>query len=235
MPQRLEPGDFIFLDGYERYGGTLGLPVRHIQSGDLRFLTAAHVVGGLSPGRGQTSRVFTGPLRGTHMVGVLIGHSGDSVPSSRRKKVCPVDAALIVPLQHVECSRRIGQDLKASGQYFKDIYDHELNDLTVYKAGARTGLTRGKIAEIGVALRTKPRGDHPGPIQYPLGYHVMSDEDNKHFALPGDSGSIVISDDGKVVGMVVAMHDAPNDPSAYAFVIPIRPILEALGVRLIGN
>jgi S1-C subfamily serine protease len=72
------------------------------------------------------------------------------------------------------------------------------------------------------------------PIHYPFGYWVMSDEDGKPFAMPGDSGSAVIAGDGRVVGMVVAMQDAPDDPSALAFVIPIRPVLEAPEIVLIG-
>lgn len=166
------------------------------------------------------------------MASVLIGHSGRSVPAVRAS-VCPVDAALVVPLERVECNRRIGDQVETHGGYFEDIHDEELYDLTVFKSGARTGLTRGKICEVGAELRTRRKG-RQGPIRYPFGYWVMSDENQKHFALPGDSGSVVVAGDGRVVGMLVAMQEASQDPSALAFVLPIRPILEALDVALIG-
>lgn len=230
MPLHLQPGAWIFLEEQHRYGGSLGLPVR---SDDGRqFLTAAHVVGALARAHGRTNRVYTSALGPVPVASVLIGHAGRSEPPTRRR-VCPVDAALVTPLERVDCNRDIGEELKAHGGYFTDIYDDALYELTVFKRGAKTGVTRGVIVEIGAQLTTKQQG-RQRPIHYPFGYWVMSDEDGKAFAMPGDSGSVVVTGDGRVVGMVVAMQDAPGDPSALAFVIPIRPILEALDVVLIG-
>ncbi len=166
------------------------------------------------------------------LASVLIGRASLSVPAARAF-VCPVDAALVEPLGDVDCDRRIGDQVETYGGYFTDVHDEELYDLTVYKYGASTRLTRGKVCEVGAELRTRRKG-RQGAIRYPFGYWVMSDENGKHFALPGDSGSVVVAGDGRVVGMVVAMQEAPDDPSALAFVLPIRPILEALEVVLIG-
>jgi hypothetical protein len=137
---------------------------------------------------------------------------------------------LILPRNDVTCTRSIGGETETHGSYFQPD-DHALDNLEVLKYGAKTGLTRGRICETGVSLNT--RSAH-GPIRYSFGYWVMHEQDRVPFALPGDSGAVVVAGDGRVVGLLVAMQDPMQEPSAAAFVIPIAPILAALHVGLIG-
>lgn len=231
MPIRLYPGAWIFLEGYQQQdGGSLGLPVRELgPGGETRLLTAAHVVGALSVGRGATDRVFTSPFGPVPLASQHIGRSGHSVPD-RPTLLTDIDAALIHPNGDVTCTRSIGGETETHAGYFQPD-DPALDNLEVLKYGARTGLTRGRVCETGASLTT--RTAH-GAIRYSFGYWVMHERDGVPFALPGDSGSVVVARDGRVVGMLVAMQDPIQDPSAAGFVIPIAPILTALSIGLIG-
>ena len=68
-----------------------------------------------------------------------------------------------------------------------------------------------------------------------LGYLIMSDTDRCAFAQPGDSGSAVVDERGRLVGLIVAMEDSDRDPSALAFAIPIASVIAELGIELIGG
>ena len=180
-------------------------------------------------GRQTTDRVFTSPFGPIPLAAQHIGHSGASVPAGPTA-ACEVDAALIQPLEDVTCTRNIGGETQTHRGYYQPD-DAHLENLQVVKSGAMTGVTRGRICETGVSLMT--RSAH-GLINYSFGYWVMHEQDGIPFALPGDSGSVVVAMDGRLVGLLVAMQDPMQDPGAAAFVVPIAPILAALNIGLIG-
>ena len=194
-----------------------------------RFLTAAHVVGWLNPHRGDTNRVHTNDLGGTTLGSRYIGYSDRSCPDEAPEDApaicCGVDAALVHPATDVTCVRDIGNGICATGDYYDNPLDPALYELTVYKLGATSGFTSGVICEVGVQFTV----DHGAlRITYPLGYHVMSNVDQATFALPGDSGAIVLDGRGRAVGMLVAMQRTKGDPSALAFVIPMAALVQEL-------
>ncbi len=228
MAPRLDPGAWLFLEGFQNQAGSLGLPVRDADDRSLYFLTAAHVVGGLAPGRAETDRVLTNPMGAVPIASIHIGHAAASAPAEFTA-TCEVDAALISPLEGVGCGRSIG-DVKAHGLHY-DSFDPGLYGLPVQKYGARSGLTVGMICEIGAELVAE---SHLGTIRYPFGYWIMNQTAGVPFALPGDSGSMVVDLHGRVVGLIVAMQNPAADPDASAFCIPIEPVLRELNVELIG-
>jgi hypothetical protein len=145
---------------------------------------------------------------------------------------CPVDAVLIEPLPGVEASRDVSDNISAHGDYYEDPLDPSLLEVRVFKAGARSGLTSGLITQIGASFTVTHA---QGQIQYPLGFLIMSDTEGIPFAQPGDSGSAVVDEGGRLLGLIVAMQPADRDPSALAFAIPIAPVISELGIQLIGG
>jgi hypothetical protein len=137
-----------------------------------------------------------------------------------------MDAALIEPTQKVTCLRRVG-DVQITGEIYEP---YDMPTETVYKFGAQSGWTRGEIVAVGADLEF----GQPA-ITYRSGYLIWSTTNTEPFVSPGDSGSVVVTGDGKILGMVVAReHDDenPNKPTAYAFCLPIRSILDALDIEL---
>ena len=105
--------------------------------------------------------------------------------------------------------------------------------LRVKKVGRTTGVTLGTVEAL---IPT------PMPLPYKVRYFtakvwftdvwtIRADENN-HFALPGDSGSLVVSEDGKnAVGLLFASSNKGD----YGFIAPIETILNDLNSTLIGN
>lgn len=106
--------------------------------------------------------------------------------------------------------------------------------LRVKKFGRTTGLS------IGVVEALIPT---PMPLPYKLKYFsakvwftdiwtVRVADDDEHFALPGDSGSLVVTEDGEsAVGLLFAAS-ARGD---YGFIAPIDTVLSELDLDLLGN
>jgi hypothetical protein len=75
--------------------------------------------------------------------------------------------------------------------------------------------------------------------EYVRGFYVYGTDPEAPFAKPGDSGSVVVDDEDRVVGMIVAVKltnpgsrtPGLDDP---AFVVAMTDILEALEFRLPG-
>jgi hypothetical protein len=184
----------------------------------------------------MVSRVHTNDLGATHLGIIHIGHASRSCPDAPEEDWvvldCSVDAVLIEPLPNVEGSRDVGGGITAHGDYYEDPLDPSLLELPVFKSGAASGFTSGLITQIGASFTaTHTRGQ----IQYPLGFLIMSDTDDHAFAQPGDSGSAVVDERGRFVGLIVAMQSSNRDPSALAFAIPIVLVIRELGIQLIGG
>ena len=106
--------------------------------------------------------------------------------------------------------------------------------MAVKKFGRTSGLTKGKVEAL---INT------PFPVPYKcrffsatVWFHevwtVKADQGN-HFALPGDSGSLVVTDDAsRSVGVVFAA--SPN--GEYGFIVPMDRVVTLLGgLRLVGH
>jgi hypothetical protein len=94
----------------------------------------------------------------------------------------------------------------------------------VHKDGATTGRTTGLLEPVVVSDQTDTR-------HYTQGWWIIGEND-RPFALDGDSGSIVLDEDGAAIGMVVAVD---KDAPPLTFCHALAPILQALQVKVPGD
>ncbi|MDT0347465.1 hypothetical protein [Streptomyces litchfieldiae] len=115
----------------------------------------------------------------------------------------------------------------------------------VYKVGRTTGRTRGVVRSVNKGLHMLPRPELPGfpevtgknvieiefapdPAQNPGGLNCHG---HPYFAEPGDSGSIVVDNDGRVIGIITGVPDPSNPQSSTtAAACHIVPVLDKLGI-----
>jgi hypothetical protein len=199
------------------------------------MLTAAHVVGSLS------SAHLLGHREVVLRAGIAAASSGDprigDVIESHPPEPCEeveLDACVVRVDDHVTLGRAV-RDIDASRRA-RDL-SKVADFVTVYKRGIASGLTAGLLDPTPESLRVElPQADGPPIVRdYLRGWFVEGAE--RPFALPGDSGSIVVDADDCVVAMVVALETDPlRDPRREdrAFVVPIVDVLAGLGVRLTG-
>ena len=92
----------------------------------------------------------------------------------------------------------------------------------MYKSGRTSGTTLGRVTSLNssVAVRFRDRGTvvFKGVISVE---HFMED-----FLEPGDSGSFVLNEKGKVIGLGFAANDR------YSRVIPIERVVSEFGVEI---
>lgn len=93
----------------------------------------------------------------------------------------------------------------------------------VYKVGRTTGLTRGEVKDI--ATIVGPVGYDPGPCWFEQSLTIEGDNGTM-FSDKGDSGSIIVRDDEKIVGLLYA----GNGSQTYA--CPIDLVFAALNCKL---
>jgi hypothetical protein len=225
------PGSWVYLDGFMERAGSFGIPVRDRTTRETVLLAAAHTVGALSPGFGRTNRVMFGS---SSMVGgstdELLGQLIRSVPTAPCQEL-DVDAAIVRPAGGVQLRREIsGGPTMGSA---RDLLTETLKEpIPVHKRGARTGFTSGWLH---TATTTVTLDDATQGACLYLDAFLIEPSSSDAFALPGDSGSIVVDDHDRVVGMVVGVlgkMQKENERPAICF--PIMPTLDALDVDLIG-
>lgn len=213
------------LDQNQRTGidqvGTLGCFVA--SDGWVGFLSNNHVIAGENRGAEGCDRIATESPRDGVTIGVL--HSfvhlrpspAGASPASEDVAYNVIDAALakLHPELPWNTGYPPGLDLPTPGGGAVA----QLGD-QVFKVGRTTGLTRGVVTQILTTV---------GPVQYrcgPCWFEESIVVQGDGFASPGDSGSAVVLDDGKVIGLIYAGLGSAT------YVCPIAPILEGLNCRL---
>lgn len=101
---------------------------------------------------------------------------------------------------------------------------HDAVEIQVRKHGAQTGLTSGQLLPIAADHYMKDVR-----ARYSWGWWVQG-ANGTPFAARGDSGAIVVDDERRVVGMVVAI-ESPDEHAA-TFVHGINQIFAALQIAL---
>ena len=234
---RVGPGDGIYPAGLDERGKTFGVGSYGLQvtdpDGRRLFLTAAHVVGSLSPAHGSDPievclRVGAGAAGSGDPV---IGHVLKSSPGEPTEDVL-LDASLVLAAGNVGLSAVVRETICSKRP--RDLYE-TMDFIPVFKRGTRSGLTSGLLDPTPVTARVDLARADGRTFRYEEGWWVEGDA--KPFAQAGDSGAIVIDEDDCVIGMVVAV-DSENmaDPQATdrAFVIPIAGLIEGLEIALVG-
>jgi hypothetical protein len=181
------------------------------------ILTAAHIcsVAGLGSGRHRMLHSVAGA---TQRAGHPLGEVRRSVMSGQVGNSISLDGAVIKP------DRRVTVVASASPRAIRDLTDEDLDDfLAVSKVGAASGATYGLLDPIAASVRTREG------IQYDGGWWITGD--SEPFAKKGDSGAVVLDQDGLAVAILVAIQQQ-DDPSGDSFCLPLAPILNALAVTL---
>ena len=213
--------------------GSYGASVIH-GDGSTMMLTAAHVVGSLS----AAHRLGWREVRlGTRTDGVSqenprIGDVFESHPPEPCKLV-ELDACLVRVDEHVTLGGGVREET-ASGQA-RNLEGHEAL-VKVFKRGVNdSSPTEGQLDPTLQSLKvTLSNGAGQTHVRdYMRGWFVYGV--GRPFARSGDSGSIVVDEDDRVVGMVVALRtEDPDNPKTDdpTYVVPIMDILSGLKVRL---
>jgi hypothetical protein len=145
------------------------------------------------------------------------------VPEDATPTFISIDAAFNKPTPNITINDRIGHGRIPTG--CRNLLADPPDDLVVvHKDGATTGRTTGLLDPVVVSDQTDTR-------HYTQGWWIIGENDSP-FALDGDSGSIVLDEDGAVVGMVVAVDKAIPP---LTFCHALAPILEALQVKVAGD
>ena len=136
-----------------------------------------------------------------------------------------MDAAVVKPYAEIECCNTMGcgvpngvRDLLLRSEHGRAI--------PVTKLGARAQETSGDLLSI-----QSDQYMEDIESRYSTGWWT-SGSNGTCFAATGDSGSVVVDDQRKVIGMVVAVNQPEAGGDGDCFVHAIKPILSALRVRL---
>ncbi len=152
------------------------------------------------------------------------------------------DPALVAPMQlDAAVAEVIDKSLVTSWQGDDDNgYDtptltaSPTSGMKVKKVGRTTGLTMGTVEAFVPTPWVLPykAGKFAATVWFTDTWTVRSDGDDP-FALPGDSGSLVVSEDGKaVIGLLFAV----NNKGEYGIIMPIEQVLAAFGgATLVSN
>ena len=102
----------------------------------------------------------------------------------------------------------------------------------VKKTGRTTGVTYGRIHTLvsePIPIPCNARG-FKGNVWFKNVWYVRTDD--PPFALPGDSGSLVVTEDG---GTAVGLLFSSSSSGNLGVIIPIRHVLKKLGVELVSG
>jgi hypothetical protein len=100
--------------------------------------------------------------------------------------------------------------------------------MAVRKRGRTTGLTYGTVDSVDLSVRVS-YGDGLGEVILTHQISILPDPGhNAKFGDHGDSGSVVVDDNGRVIGL----HFAGDDASGSGVANPIQAVLDALNVDL---
>jgi len=209
--------------------GSVGCMVR-LSSGNLGFLSNNHVVAGENRGVKGKDRILQAG-GGTISTGAQVGFLFDFVSL----KPSPPGATLASGTAILNDADAGAVEATSADQY-KQRYiasrklptpsgtaDARPGD-KVFKVGRTTGLTRGEVTQAATII---------GPIPYAPGLcwfrrsFVIQGENGTPFADHGDSGSAIVRDDGKVVGLLFA----GNGQQTWA--CRIDDVLQSLNCRVL--
>ncbi|MDR1482603.1 MAG: S1 family peptidase [Synergistaceae bacterium] len=209
-----------------QFAGTMGAIIR--QNEQLYVLSNNHVIGGCNHGFLDT--IIMSPATGDSVLGITPFEVGRLNKLCQLKsgdpffiEPCVVDAAL---------ARITNPDFVTSWQGdLENGYDTPENivepvaRMKVKKFGRTTGLTHGFIESKAIRFSKLPyKANGFNATVYFSEFWFVVGEGNTPFALPGDSGSLVVTEDEKTaVGLIFAVG------GQYACFTPLRRVLDELG------
>ncbi len=215
-----QPG--VSIGHFKVTAGTLGALVRGDFPGGIAILSNNHILANSTDGQDGFSRpgdpvLQPGPYDNGGPDDIIARlHSFSPLIAEKKggqEQVNTIDAALAVP---------ISPDLVASpilglGPVRRTA--HAWPGMMVFKSGRSTGVTRGPVLSTETAIRVEnERKTYIFERQIGLELETKS----------GDSGSLVVTQFGRAVGLLFAGSEN------YSFANPISPVLNYFGVTLYG-
>lgn len=208
---------------YNCTAGSLGFFAQRLSDSAIGFVSNNHVIADCDRGQSGDDILHPAPMdngkRSRNVVADLVGgypvlqKNGAIVDAAfaRLREGTPYDAS------------SIGPSLK-----LQPLLVPLFRQRQVLKVGRSTGLTHGRITAF--ALQNLD-------VDYPsLGKSISFDRqieiapDGKDpFSLPGDSGSLVVNQDGQPIGLLFA----GNRDGSFAYANPISDVLRELDIRLL--
>jgi hypothetical protein len=183
--------------------GTNGCVVRYGSSDMPHLLSNFHVLGDDGAAALGDPVLQPGPADGGRYPGSAVGVLVAAVPYNFDGTPCPVDAAVAVLNDGVSFANdwlRFGNAIQPNGQ----VRDPQKGEI-VHKIGRTSGFTLGKVLdEFGATLQVdhkKPGGSDRRPVVF--SEQVVCSK----YADPGDSGSVLFTADGAIVGLHMSGND----------------------------
>lgn len=206
----------------EAYAGTFGALVRRSGSGDLFMLSNNHVLGGCNHTEVGQPILAPSPIDAT-----------PSTPAPRavatHADICELRSGvpgLVTPgLADLALARVTDPDLVSSWQGDENGCDTPSSViapssyLRVKKAGRTTGLTSGVVEARALQFALPYAARRFGATVWFDGAWTVRGDEGEPFAAPGDSGSLVVTEDGAhAVGIIFAV--STNGDLAYMLPMP---------------
>ncbi|MGO4668765.1 hypothetical protein [Bosea sp. 2RAB26] len=216
--------------------GTMGCLVRDGQ-GKLYGLSNNHVTGGCNHMEAGMPILcpsgFDSSADARHPVPRAIGRHSRSIP------ILSGDPKIVQPQKHDAAIFEIlEQDLVSSQQGDSSIATYDTpsrlafpnRGTRVKKVGRTTGLTHGTVVgSLSAPLMVPYSADRFKAQVYVTGAVAIEGDNGETFSEPGDSGSLVVSEDGSVaIGLIVA------GMNRLSIVLPLEETLNEFGVTLVS-
>jgi hypothetical protein len=191
----------INLDEHIRNGGsdlyaagTLACFVRTLD-GETGFLSTGHALAPSSESRlGDRIAVVQG--QDATVVGILSALIAPSPDTDNAEQTVDVAFVSLEPNISYSATSVGNLPLRLTG------WADALPDERVFKVGYRSGFTRGRVEAIAL---------HSFPVHYATGAihfrELISFVGDDQFSMPGDSGALIIRDDGKALAVLVAASE----------------------------
>ncbi|GJE52536.1 hypothetical protein GOFOIKOB_5609 [Methylobacterium tardum] len=206
----------------DRAGGLFGLSNNHVTGGCNHMEDGMPI---LSPAPFDAS-----PDR-THPVPETLGRHSRSIP------ILSGDPRIIPAQLHDAAIFEVVNPDRVTSMQGDGTYDTPAQIMVptagvrVMKVGRTTGLTRGTVRGVQSAPVPIPyNADRFKALVYIGGGLAIVGDGGQQFSQPGDSGSLVVTEDGQfAVGLIAA------GSSSFSICLPLEPTLNELGVSLVSS
>ena len=219
--------------------GTFGLIVRD-QAGHLYGMTNNHVAGACNHAMPGLPILAPGPLDANE-------DACDPFTIGRHHRLLPINDGIPENIAidvnwDVSIFRLTDPDRVTSMQGTAFDTPHAVvspvPSMRVQKVGRTTGLTSGTIVA---------QSASPVPVQYQVSeygvrknvffetVYIVQGDNGLPFSRPGDSGSLVVADDGQGNAHAVGLVFAGNEQRGLSFILPLPEIMQKLSVEIVSG
>jgi hypothetical protein len=207
--------------------GTLGCFVRKRGQSDLLILSNNHILANYNSAKKGDFIIQPAWQDDGHPENDRIATLKNFVPLISGDEINSIDAAIATVTESADIENI--SKLNGIGDLRGFCTQEEVEDptgLTVAKIGRTTGLTRGKVTDFEMEISMLYRNE---VIRFD-GLIAIAGLDDKVFSLPGDSGSVIVNEQGYAIAMLVGGTD-----KGITYASRIDEVFDALDVDLALN